>query len=112
MLGYAAIGFTHTIGQLLWVTAFASIGGAGLRPALTSLVTQKAGRREQGVILGLTQSLTSIAQITAPVVAGILINHYLLTTWAVWAGILAGLALPLRSMLLTGKPATYSQTNE
>ena len=52
MLGYAAIGFTHTIGQLLWATAFASIGGAGLRPALTSLVTQRAGRREQGVILG------------------------------------------------------------
>ncbi len=113
MLGYAAIGFTHTIGQLLWTTAFASIGGAGLRPALTSLVTQRAGRREQGVILGLTQSLTSVAQITAPVIAGLLINNHLLTTWAVWAGVLAGLALPFQMMLFTGKPATaYSRTNE
>ncbi len=93
LLGYAAIGFTWTIPQLLWVLAFSSIGAAGLRPALTSQITQSAGRREQGVILGLTQSLTSIAQITAPVIAGILITHRFLTTWAVWAGILAGLAL-------------------
>jgi MFS transporter, DHA1 family, tetracycline resistance protein len=92
-LGYAAIGFTYTIAQLLWVTALSSIGGAGLRPALTSLITQSAGRREQGVILGLTQSLTSVAQITAPVIAGVLINHRLLTPWAIWAGLLAGLAL-------------------
>lgn len=93
LIGYAAIGFTQTVGQLLWVMAFASICGAGLRPALTSMVTQKAGRREQGVILGLTQSLTSVAQIAAPVLAGYLIDRGLLTTWAVWAGVLAGLAM-------------------
>jgi MFS family permease len=96
-IGYAAIGFTYTIGQLLWVTAISSVGAAGLRPALTSLITQKAGRREQGVILGLTQSLTSIAQITAPVLAGMMINRHLLTPWAVWAGLLAGLALPFQA---------------
>ena len=93
LLGYAAIGFTNTIGQLLWVLGLASVGGAGLRPALTSMVTQKVGRREQGVIIGLTQSLTSIAQITAPLVAGLLIGHEMLTPWAIWAGALAGLAL-------------------
>lgn len=93
MLGYAAVGLTRTIGQLLWVSALSSVGGAGLRPALTSLVTQKAGKREQGVIIGLTQSLMSIAQITAPIISGVLIDHHFLTTWAVWAGVLAGLAL-------------------
>ncbi len=41
LLGYAAIGFTHTVGQLLVVSGLSSICGAGLRPALTSLVTQK-----------------------------------------------------------------------
>ena len=93
MVGYSAVGFTRTIGQLLWVIVFTSIGGAGLRPALTSLITQRAGRREQGVIIGLTQSLMSIAQITAPILAGILIDKHYLTTWAVWAGVLAGIAL-------------------
>jgi MFS transporter, DHA1 family, tetracycline resistance protein len=92
-LGYAAIGLTPTVGQLLWVNGLSSVAGAGLRPALTSLVTQKAGRREQGVILGLTQSLMSIAQITAPLISGIMIDRRYLTAWAVWAGVLAALAL-------------------
>jgi len=92
-IGYAALGFTYTIGQLCWVSGLISVTGAGLRPALTSMITQKAGRREQGVIIGLTQSLTSIAQITGPVIAGLLIDRQLLTQWAVWAGAVAGSAL-------------------
>jgi MFS family permease len=105
MLGYAAIGFTRTIGQLLWVNALSSAGGAGLRPALTSLVTQKAGKREQGVIIGLTQSLMSIAQITAPIISGVLIDHRYLTTWGIWAGVLAGLALFFEPRSYNSAPA-------
>jgi len=104
-LGYAAVGFTHTVGELLWVLALSSIGAAGLRPALTSMITQKAGRREQGMILGLTQSLTSIAQIAAPILAGYLIDRALLTTWAFWAGILSGLALLFQPKLVRPQPA-------
>jgi MFS family permease len=93
LVGYAAIGFTYTIPQLLVVMSLTAIVGAGLRPALTSLISKQADRRQQGVIIGLTQSLTSIAQITAPPLAGFLIGRQWLTTWAVWAGVLAGLAL-------------------
>jgi MFS family permease len=99
-IGDAAIGFTRTIGQLLWVAGLANVGGSGLRPALTSVITQKAGKREVGVVIGLTQSLTSIAQIAAPIISGLLINaddryhdQRFLVAWAVWAGVLAGLAL-------------------
>ncbi len=104
LIGYTAIGFTQTVGQLLWVMAFSSIFGAGLRPALTSMVTQRAGRREQGVILGLTQSLTSVAQIAAPILAGYMIDRGLLTTWAIWAGVLAGLAIFFQPRLTTAEP--------
>ena len=37
---------------------------------------------EQGVVLGLNQSLNSIAQIMAPPLAGLLIDHAQLTAWA------------------------------
>jgi hypothetical protein len=40
-------------------------------------------------VLGLTQSLTSFAQITGPVIAGILIQHRQLTVWALLAGCVA-----------------------
>lgn len=92
-ISYAAIGYTQTVEQLIWVLAFSSIGAAGLRPALTSMVTQHADRREQGVILGLTQSITSVCQIIAPIIAGLLIDYRFLAAWAVWGGAIAGLAL-------------------
>jgi MFS family permease len=77
-------------------STLASFGTGVLRPALTSLITQHAGREEQGIVLGLTQSLMSVAQIVAPVIGGYLIDRELLTTWAIvgaamsFAGVLIG----------------------
>jgi DHA1 family tetracycline resistance protein-like MFS transporter len=85
-IGYTALGWTNTIGQLLGSATVASYGTGVLRPAITSLVTQKAGKREQGVVLGLTQSLTSISQIVAPIIATSLIGSGHLMLWAAGAG--------------------------
>lgn len=81
-VGMAVLGFTYDIPILLVVAAMAGIGTGGLRPALTSLVTQKAARSEQGTVLGLTQSLMSVSQIAAPFIAGLLITRYWLEAWA------------------------------
>jgi MFS family permease len=93
MVGLAALGFTHAIPLLLVVTAISSSGTGVVRPALTSLITQKAGRSEQGVVLGLTQSLNSIAAIVAPAIGGFLIDHSFLTGWALLAAGICGIAL-------------------
>ena len=93
MLGLGALGFTHGIPLLLVVSAVASSGTGMVRPALTSLITQKAARSEQGVVLGLTQSLNSIAAIVAPAIAGLLIDHSLLATWAMLAAVISGIAI-------------------
>jgi MFS family permease len=81
--GFGMMGFTYQLSGLLVASTIASFGTGVLRPALTSLITQRAGRAEQGVVLGLTQSLMSVSQIIAPVIAGLLIDRELLTTWAV-----------------------------
>ena len=93
MVGLAVLGFTYTIPLLLVVTALSSSGTGVVRPVLTSLITQKAGRSEQGVVLGLTQSLNSIAQIIAPAIGGLLIDHSLLAGWALLAAAICGVAL-------------------
>src|SRR5271163_3076847 len=85
LVGLVALGFTHSIPLLLVTAAVASSGTGIIRPTVTSMITQKAGRSEQGVILGLTQSLNSICAIAAPALAGFLIDHSLLSTWAVAA---------------------------
>ncbi|HVW83387.1 MAG TPA: MFS transporter [Bryobacteraceae bacterium] len=90
------IAWTWTIPQLLANSTVGSYGSGVLRPAVTSLITQKAGKREQGVVLGLTQSLTSVSQIIAPVIAGALIDRGLLAAWA-----LSGAAVAFCGMFLS-----------
>jgi DHA1 family tetracycline resistance protein-like MFS transporter len=93
MVGLAALGFTYSVPLLLLVAAVSSSGTGVIRPALTSLITQKADRSEQGVVLGLTQSLNSIAAIVAPAIGGLLIDHSLLAGWALTAAGICGVAL-------------------
>src|SRR5260221_444251 len=94
-LGYALLGFSSGVALLLIAAGLASFGTGVLRPALTSLITQQVTRAEQGVVLGLNQSLLSVAQIAAPAMAGALIDAGHLTLWALWAAAVMGVALLL-----------------
>jgi MFS family permease len=90
--GYAALAFARNIPMLILATTILAIGGL-VRPTLTSLITHSTSREEQGVVLGLTQSLTSISQICAPPLAGFLIGHHLLTGWGLGASAIAFIGL-------------------
>ena len=94
-LGYGLLGASFGIAALLFAAALASFGNGVLRPSLTSLITQQVSRGEQGLVLGLNQSLLSIAQIVGPAIAGALIDRGHLTLWALWASVILGLALVL-----------------
>ena len=94
-VGYTVLGFAATLAILLVAATFSSFGNGVLRPALTSLITQNVSRTEQGVVLGLTQSLLSVAQLAAPTIAGMLIDRGHLTAWALSAAAVAGVALLL-----------------
>ena len=81
-VGYSLVAWSRTIPQLLGASTVNSYGMGVLRPSITALITQKAGRKEQGVILGLTQSITSISSVIAPAIAGAMIDRHMLTGWA------------------------------
>jgi len=100
--GYALLGFSFSVVSLLAAATVASFGTGVLRPALTSLITQQVSRNEQGVVLGLNQSLLSVAQIGGPAIAGALIDHGQLTLWAVCAALVLGIALAL-NLRATGR---------
>jgi MFS family permease len=97
--GYAILGFCTSIPILALATFVTSIGGL-VRPTLTSMITQATSREEQGVVLGLTQSLTSVAMIVAPPLGGLLIEHGWLTVWGLTASAIAAVGL-----LLSSRPA-------
>ncbi|HEX9297436.1 MAG TPA: MFS transporter [Polyangiaceae bacterium] len=90
VVAYLILGPIGTIPWLVVVSTISSFGNGVLRPALTSLVSQCVGRDEQGVALGLNQSLNSVAQILAPILGGTLIGHQQLTMWA-WVAAAAAL---------------------
>ncbi len=98
-LGYGLIGLTRTIPQLGGAATVSSYGMGVLRPSITALITHKAGRHEQGVVLGLTQSITAISSVIAPAIAGAMIDRHLLTQWAMLTGVFGfiGLILSMRS---------------
>jgi MFS family permease len=105
MVGQFFLGVVHHIGPLIAVATCTSIGTGILRPTITSLVTQNSGRHEQGVVLGLNQSIQALSQIVAPAMAGVLIARGWLTEWA-WlssAAALLGLALARYANPLVGE---------
>ncbi len=95
VVGYAWLGLTWTIPWLLAAAAVQSFGSGSLRPVLTSLITQKAGRSETGAVLGLTQSLMAVSQIIAPFIAGLLIQKGLLVSWAMFPALVSLVGLLL-----------------
>jgi MFS family permease len=113
-VGLSILGFTHEIPGLLVAAAISAFAMGSVRPVLTSLITQHARRDEQGVVLGLTQSWMSIAQIVAPVIAGFLIQHRFLTSWALFGAAVDASALLLmrRAPAVQPQPAAVTQNRE
>jgi multidrug resistance protein len=98
-IGLAALAFAYPVLLIIPIFTFTAFGTGVLRPTLTSQVTQQVSRREQGVVLGLTQSLNSISSIVAPLAAGFLIGQGHLKSWALGAALvsLMGFIFSLRS---------------
>ncbi len=104
VIGFVGLAWSFELQSLLIVTAAIACGTGVVRPALTSLVTQLTHKSEQGSVLGLTQSLQSIAMIVAPFVAGLLIEHGYLHSWALVAAMSAGIGLFVRKPVMLSQP--------
>ena len=103
-LAYLGISRVTTIPWLLVCAGLSAFGNGLLRPVLTGRVSQAAGPAEQGEVLGVNQSLASLASVLAPPLGGFLLSHRLLSTWALFAAgvALGGLVLALRPQLAPG----------
>jgi len=90
MATYTLIGFSRTAFMLVVASTISTFGHGILRPVLTSRLTQAVGRHEQGVVLGISGSLGSVAMALAPPTGGLMLDNH----WGlVWALIPAGVSL-------------------
>lgn len=97
-VAYCGLALAQRIPHLVLVATVSAFGNGVLRPVVTGQVSKAAGPREQGTVLGINQSLASLAAVLAPPLGGLLIEHGHLTAWAVGsaAACLLGLALSWR----------------
>jgi MFS family permease len=75
VLAYLGIGWAPSP-QTLWpIVAVQSLGSAFWRPSLASLVSKLVSGREQGLVNGGSQSITSLASVLGPIGAGLAYEH-------------------------------------
>ncbi len=105
-VAYVGLSLAREIPQLLIVATISAFGNGVLRPVLTGQVSQAAGPREQGAVLGINQSLASLASVMAPPLGGLLIAQEYLSAWALCAaGVCTlGLILALRFIPAVAQP--------
>jgi MFS family permease len=90
---YAILSFASDLRWLVVAATVAAFGTGVTRPTLTSLISQSAGPHEQGAVIGVNQSLMSVAQICAPALAGTLIGTGRLGPWALVAAVAAAMGI-------------------
>ncbi len=72
----AALFFVTTMLGTLVIAPFLALGLTFIRPSITSLITHLTNPREVGKVLGVTNSLDSLAQMLSPLVGGFLIDRF------------------------------------
>lgn len=93
VVGYAMLGVSQTVLLIVVATTVNGFGSGVLRPVLTSQITQIVGRHEQGVALGISGSLSSLAMIVAPPCGGLMLSYRMTTAWALVSAVASALGL-------------------
>jgi DHA1 family tetracycline resistance protein-like MFS transporter len=89
MAGLIVFSITHNLQTLFLAITMFSIGSGLLRPFLLGEISRSAPENKQGEILGITSSLSSIAQIVGPILGGFALTY------------ISAPSMPLLSMLVT-----------
>ena len=106
-VAYSLVGFAETVVMLIVASTVSAFGHGVLRPVLTARLTQAVGRHEQGVVLGISGSLGSVAMATAPPTGGAMLDDAHLLAWAlIPAGVsVIGLLFTFLWSGVTARPA-------
>lgn len=78
-LGIAAIPFVPTIPLLMAALGVLALGMGFNSPSLSSMVSRLSDAADQGGVLGLAQSLSSLGRVVGPAWGGFLFDHYGMT---------------------------------
>jgi DHA1 family tetracycline resistance protein-like MFS transporter len=81
VIAYSVIAFAEDWRWLVVGATISTFGHGVLRPVLTSRITQAVGRHEQGVAIGISGSLGSVAMAVAPPTGGLMLDSHNVVAW-------------------------------
>lgn len=111
IFGLLAIAYAGSVGMLLLGLALLAMGFGGTLPSIVSLLSRVAPPQLQGSVLGIGQSVGSLARIFGPTLAGVLYDHrgmewpYLGGAWVAGAALLVALTLHFPKEQITASQA-------
>jgi DHA1 family tetracycline resistance protein-like MFS transporter len=112
LCGLALIGvglLTMTIARSLAVLVLAmsalALGMGLMQPSLNSLISRRAGREEQGEVLGVSQSVGSLSRVLGPAAAGFFFGEFGRDAVFFWGAVLVAAALFVALKLVRGLDA-------
>src|SRR6516165_840709 len=103
--GLLAMLFAHSIPRLAFAVSALALGMGLTQPSLNSLISRRAGREEQGEVLGVSQSVGSLSRVLGPVAAGFFFAEFGRNAAFFWGAVLSAAALLLALKLVRGLDA-------
>lgn len=99
-LGFSGLSIVDSISGLAACLTPTIIGSMFARSTLTAELSRSTAINRQGMIMGVSQSLMSGANITAPLLSGALIGHQFFVAWAVAMAALASVGAAMAAELM------------
>lgn len=99
-LGLLVMPLAHALPGLVLALSALALGMGAMQPSINSLISRRAGAEQQGEIMGVAQSIASLARVLGPILAGALYgglgrnSPFLLGATLVGGALLVGRRLP------------------
>lgn len=85
VIGYAVLAWSPAAGWLFVAIAIIAVGNGLGGPAMQGLLSRQAEAHEQGTLMGVSASLSSLARVGGPIFAGAVFDHVGMSA-PYWAG--------------------------
>ncbi len=91
--GLLTLPFARSLAVLTPAISALAVGMGLTQPSLTSLISRRAGRDEQGEVLGVSQSVGSLSRVVGPAAAGFFFGEFGRNAAFFWGAVLVVAAL-------------------
>jgi MFS transporter, DHA1 family, tetracycline resistance protein len=104
--GLLAMTMARDIAVLALAVSALALGMGLVQPSLNSLISRRAGREEQGEVMGVSQSVGSLSRVLGPAAAGFFFGEFGRNAAFFWGAALVAAALVVALKLFRRRDAT------